>query len=60
MVHVDLEELRAKWYDMGKFAKVISASDHELFKSLDLWQKKELVDAFVKGNKEFQLPQIQF
>lgn len=58
MVQLDLDELRAKWYDMGKFAKVISESDHELFNSLDLWQKKELVDAFIKGNKEFELPPI--
>ncbi len=52
MVQVDLAELRAKWYNLGKAGANIEGDDAVLFNSLDPWQKRELRTAYLDGTTE--------
>lgn len=52
MIQVDLEALKARFYNYGKGRNPISTEDAAIYASLDQWQRKELVNAMVKGTKE--------
>lgn len=52
MVQVDMDELRAKWYQMGLDGTAIKGDDAVLFNSLDQWQKQELRNEYLKAAAE--------
>jgi hypothetical protein len=52
MIHVDMDALRAKWYQMGLAGKAITGDDKVLYNSLDQWQKQELRNEYLKAAGE--------
>lgn len=52
MIHVDMDALRAKWYQMGLAGQAVSGDDKVLYNSLDQWQKQELRNEYLKAAGE--------
>jgi hypothetical protein len=52
MIHVDLDSLKQVWYNFGSNSQVLSADNKALFNGLDSWQRKELLDAYNKGQSD--------
>lgn len=52
MIHVDMDALRAKWYQMGLAGQAITGDDKVLYNSLDQWQKQELRNEYLKAAGE--------
>lgn len=52
MIQVDMQELRQKFYNLGKNNQDIKGDNAELYKSLDAWQRIELMDSFNKGQQD--------
>lgn len=52
MIHVDMDALRAKWYQMGLAGQSITGDDKVLYNSLDQWQKQELRNEYLKAAGE--------
>lgn len=52
MIHVDMDALRAKWYQMGLAGQAVSGDDKVLYNSLDQWQKQELRNEYLKAAAE--------
>lgn len=51
MIQVDLNSLKEKWYQLGLAGTEIKGDNAVLFKSLDAWQKKELINSYESGKK---------
>lgn len=52
MIQVDLDAMKARFYNAGKGTHNLSQDDINLFLSLDSWQRKELYDAMEQGKAE--------
>lgn len=52
MVQVDMDAMRAKWYQMGLDGTAIKGDYAVLFNSLDQWQKQELRNEYLKAAAE--------
>lgn len=52
MVHIDLDNLKQHFYNIGSGLAPFSTKDREVLNSLDQWQRKEVVDAMNKGTEE--------
>ncbi|EBS4516644.1 hypothetical protein DQT32_04445 [Salmonella enterica subsp. enterica serovar Braenderup] len=52
MIHVDMDALRAKWYQMGLAGQAVTGDDKVLYNSLDQWQKQELRNEYLKAAGE--------
>lgn len=52
MIHVDLDSLKQAWYNFGCNSQVLTTDNKALFNGLDSWQRKELLDAYNKGQAD--------
>lgn len=52
MIQVDMSELCQKFYNLGKDKQEIIGDNAEMYKSLDAWQRIELMDAYNRGKQD--------
>ena len=49
MVHVDLETLKNRYYNIGNGKTMLTTSDVEQLKALDAWQRNEVLEQHQAG-----------
>ena len=49
MVHVELDAIKQKWYEIGNSDRQWTDSEYAELKSLDNWQRNEVLKAHQKG-----------
>ena len=52
MVHVELEELKSKFYEIGKSGRLITKEEETVFSSLDNYQREQLTNEYVNGFRD--------
>lgn len=54
MIQIDLDALKARFYNIGKGLTVLTQDDSILLKSLDYWQRNEVLEHHKAGADDLQ------
>lgn len=49
MIHVELDSIKQKWYEIGNTDRQWTDREYAELKSLDKWQRNEVLKAHKKG-----------
>lgn len=59
MIQIDLEALKARFYNIGKGLTVLTPDDSILLKSLDYWQRNEVLEHHKAGADDMQAEMLK-
>lgn len=51
MIQTDMDVLREQFYNLGKEGKAITGNAAEVFKTLDAWQRIEVINSYNEGKE---------